>query len=62
MLAMPGLRAFSLARKRAAEGVPRDADGVLVGGVPLLQTPADKRKMHLAASLSFQSQGEARGI
>ena len=39
MLAMPGLRAFSLARKRGAEGVSCDADGVFVGGIALLQPP-----------------------
>jgi hypothetical protein len=40
MLAMPGLRAFSLAAKRGSEGVSCDANGVFVGGVPLLQPPS----------------------
>lgn len=39
MLAMPGLRAFSLAAKRGSEGVSCGADGVFVGGVPLLKPP-----------------------
>jgi hypothetical protein len=39
MLAMPGLRAFSLAAKRGACGVSCDADGVFVGDIPLLQRP-----------------------
>ena len=39
MLAMPGLRAFSLAAKRGAEGVSCDTDGVFIGGVPLLRSP-----------------------
>lgn len=39
MLAMPGLRAFSLAAKRSGEGVSCGADGVFVGDVPLLQPP-----------------------
>jgi hypothetical protein len=39
MLAMPGLRAFSLAAKRGSEGVSCDANGVFVGGIPLLQPP-----------------------
>ncbi len=44
MLAMPGLRAFSLAAKRGAEGVSCDADGVFIGGVPLLQSPSAERR------------------
>lgn len=39
MLAMLGLRAFSLAARRGGEGVWCDADGVFVGGVPLLHSP-----------------------
>ena len=39
MLAMTGLRAFALAAKRGSEGVSCDADGVSVGGVPLLRPP-----------------------
>ncbi len=39
MFAMPGLRAFALAARREGEGVSCDADGVFVGGVPLLQSP-----------------------
>jgi hypothetical protein len=39
MLAMPGLRTFSLAAKPGSEGVSCDAQGVFVGGVPLLQAP-----------------------
>jgi hypothetical protein len=40
MLAMTGLRAFSLAAKRGSEGVSCDAGGVFVGGIPLLQPPS----------------------
>jgi len=43
MLAMPGMRAFSLAAKRGNEGVSCDTDGVFVGGVPLLQPPGAGR-------------------
>jgi hypothetical protein len=39
MLAMPGLRGFSLTAKRGARGVSCDADGVFVGDIPLLQRP-----------------------
>ena len=44
MLAMPGLRAFSLAAKRGNEGVSCDASGVFVGGVPLLRPPSAERR------------------
>ncbi len=39
MLALPGMRAFSLTARREGGGVSCDADGGFVGGVPLLQTP-----------------------
>lgn len=42
MLAMPEFRAFALAAKRESEGVSCDADGVFVGGVPLLRSPGAK--------------------
>jgi hypothetical protein len=41
MLATPGLRVFSLAAKRGSEGVSCDAQGIFVGGVPLLQAPSE---------------------
>ncbi len=44
MLAMPGMRAFSLSGKRGAEGVSCDVDGVFVGGVPLVQPPSVGRQ------------------
>ena len=44
MLAMPGMRAFSLAAKRGNEGVSCDASGVFVGGVPLLHPPSAERQ------------------
>ena len=44
MLAMPGMRAFSLAAKRGNEGVSCDASGVFVGGVPLLRPPSAERR------------------
>jgi len=40
MLALPGMRAFSLASRRGGEGVSCDAHGVFVGGVPLLNAPS----------------------
>lgn len=40
MLAMSGMRAFSLAAMRGSEGVSCDADGAFAGGVPLLQPPS----------------------
>jgi hypothetical protein len=39
MLAMPGLRAFSLAEKQGSEGVSCGAYGVFAGGIPLLEAP-----------------------
>ena len=39
MLAMPGLRVFSLAAKQGSEGISCDVDGVFVGGIPILQPP-----------------------
>ena len=44
MLAMPGMRAFSLAAKRGNEGVSCDASGVFVGGVPLLRPPSAEKR------------------
>ena len=44
MLAMPGLRTFSLAAKRGSEGVSCDAHGIFVGGVPLLHPPSAERR------------------
>lgn len=51
MLAMPGLRAFALAAKRGSEGVSCDADGVFVGGVPLLQPPETRNPFWRVRSL-----------
>lgn len=51
MLAMTGLRAFALAAKRGSEGVSCDADGVFVGGVPLLQPPDARNSFWSARSL-----------
>jgi hypothetical protein len=55
MLAMPGMRAFSLAAKRGSEGVSCDASGVFVGGVPLLRPPSAERRywtIRLAAEIN----------
>jgi hypothetical protein len=38
MLAMPGLRVFSLSPSRDSEGVSCDANGMFIGGVPLLKS------------------------
>ena len=38
MLAMPGLRAFSLSPSRNSDGVSCDTNGVFVGGIPLLKS------------------------
>ncbi len=35
MLAMPGLRVFSLAAKQGSEGISCDVDGVLVSSIPV---------------------------
>jgi len=51
MLAMPGLRAFSLAAKPGSEGVSCDVHGVFVGGVPLLQSPGAGRPFWSVRSL-----------
>lgn len=40
MLAMPGLRAFSLVAKRGSGGVSCDAQGVFIDDVALLQRPS----------------------
>ncbi len=44
MLAMSGLRAFSLAAKRASGAMSCGVNGVFVGGVPLLQAAAGAKR------------------